>query len=80
MPREARALPEILPEPEPILCPLFLSEDLKKIECNIMREDSSISTSFRTKADKEIQRSVFCCRRYGYCELYRMVNHIPIYE
>ena len=57
-----------------VRCP-FYREDSKRrrISCEGLVEDSRISMTFGRRGDFDIQMNTFCCDRYHYCELFRML-------
>ena len=57
-----------------VRCPFYKFDDGKRrITCEGIIDDSSLSLTFRKKADQEKQLYVFCCRYYEHCEIYRML-------
>lgn len=57
-----------------VRCPFYKFDDGKRrITCEGIIDDSSLSLIFRNKADQKKQLYVFCCRHYQNCEIYRML-------
>ena len=57
-----------------VRCPFYKFDDGKRrITCEGIIDDSSLSLIFRKKADQVKQLYVFCCRHYEHCEIYRML-------
>ena len=57
-----------------VRCPFYKYDDGKKrITCEGLTDDSSLALIYHNKTDYEKQISVFCCRHYTKCELYRML-------
>ena len=57
-----------------VRCPFYKYDDGKKrITCEGLTDDSSLALIYHNKTDYEKQISVFCCRHYSKCELYRML-------
>lgn len=57
-----------------ILCPMYIGDDGKRcIKCEGVIDRSYITMHFRRKEDFRKQMWLFCCRKYQYCEVYRMI-------
>ena len=57
-----------------VRCPFYKYDDVKKrITCEGLTDDSSLALIYHNKTDYEKQISIFCCRHYSKCELYRML-------
>lgn len=57
-----------------VRCPFYKYDDGKKrITCEGLTDDSSLALIYHNKTDYEKQISIFCCRHYTKCELYRML-------
>lgn len=56
-----------------VLCPFYKGDENRKIICEGIVDRSTISLSFGSKTDFDIQVNSFCCARYRYCEVYRML-------
>lgn len=56
-----------------VLCPFYRKEDNRSIYCEGIVPGSTIIFRFRGKKKFEIQHKTFCCGRYGYCEINRML-------
>lgn len=57
-----------------VRCPFYKYDDGKKrITCEGLTDDSSLALIYHNKTDYEKQISIFCCRHYSKCELYRML-------
>lgn len=55
-------------------CPFYMYDDgKKKITCEGITEDSSLTSCFRDGAGYRTQMEVFCCEHYTKCEIYRML-------
>lgn len=58
-------------------CPYFKGTDSKlQIRCQGVADSSDLSWKFRRKDDLLIQLKTFCCDKYEYCEVYRMLESI----
>ena len=58
-----------------VLCPFYKYDDGKRrITCEGIMDDCNLTLSFKTRADYEIQLNTFCCDRYTYCEVCRMLH------
>ncbi|MBR5948248.1 MAG: hypothetical protein IKZ82_06315 [Clostridia bacterium] len=57
-----------------VQCPFYLYDDgRKKIVCEGFADRCTIDVRWRFHAQQEQHMQVFCCRRYTYCEVYRMI-------
>ena len=57
-----------------IQCPFFRYDDgRRRIICEGVIEETSLSMLFLRQEDYDIQLRVFCCEHYKKCELYRML-------
>ncbi len=57
-----------------VKCPFYRFDDGKRrVNCEGIIEDSSLSLNFRNKEDFTIQLKTFCCQHYKNCEVYRML-------
>lgn len=57
-----------------VRCPFYHFDDGKRrITCEGIVEDSSMALIFHSKEDYEKQITVFCCKKYENCEVYRML-------
>lgn len=59
-----------------VQCPFYKYDDgSRRIVCEgIIGEDSSTGVIFKRKSDYAVQISVFCCKNYQKCEVYRMLS------
>ena len=54
-----------------VQCPFYKYDDGKRrITCEGIIEDSSLSLIYHNKNDYETQITVFCCEYYKRCEIY----------
>jgi len=62
-----------------VKCPFFRFDDAMKIGCEGPFEGVSLTLSFASKKEKEVQCDVFCEKAYCRCEIYRciMANKYP---
>ena len=57
-----------------VRCPFYHHDDgYRKITCEGIVDDSSLSLNYRHKKDFEIQVTVFCCQHYENCEVHQML-------
>ena len=62
-----------------VVCPFYrdggdkLAGDPRRIGCEGITDQSRITLDFNTAAAAEQQRRIFCCGRYGSCEIFRAV-------
>ena len=57
-----------------VKCPFYKYDDGKRrITCEWIIDDSSLSLIYHNKADYETQMNVFCCEHYKKCEIYRLL-------
>ena len=57
-----------------VLCPFYREDrDRRCISCEGVVEASRLTMTFGRKADFDIQMNTFCCDRYHYCVIYRML-------
>lgn len=57
-----------------VQCPFYKYDDgTKRVTCEGITDDSSISLRFRKKEGWQQHMDIFCCRRYICCEIYRML-------
>ena len=56
-----------------VLCPFYKFDEGKKrsITCEGLVEDSSIVLTYHKKSDYVRQITVFCCKHFEKCEIYR---------
>ena len=59
-------------------CPFYAYDDstLKKIVCEGIKPDSTLTQTFKRKSGYSDQLSQICCRDYKDCELYRILMAI----
>ena len=58
-------------------CPYFLGTDGKKrITCQGVDGYSDMEWKFRSGEHRELQFREFCCKKYEYCEVYRMLDEM----
>ena len=56
-----------------VRCPFFKNQDKHFISCEGLVDSSNISLRYKYGKDKNIQFDEFCCSKYTYCEIYRML-------
>lgn len=56
-----------------VQCPFYKHDEGKRITCEGLIDKSSITVSYISKRDYEIQLKTFCCEHYQKCEVYRML-------
>lgn len=58
-----------------VICPFYRNDDSRqrKIRCEGIVEDSSLTLYFRRKEDYALQLHVFCCDHYDKCECAAML-------
>lgn len=57
-----------------VQCPFYKHDDGKRrITCEGLVDRSSLSLTYLSKKDYEIQIETFCCEHYKKCEVYRML-------
>lgn len=57
-----------------VQCPFFKYDDgARRITCEGIIDDSSLTLIYHRKCDYETQIKVFCCEYYRKCEVYRML-------
>jgi len=57
-----------------IECPFYRYDNgSRRICCEGIVEESTISLTFTRKKDFELQRRVFCCEHFRKCEIYRLL-------
>lgn len=57
-----------------VRCPFYKCDDGKrKITCEGIIDDSSLTLVFHGREDYEKQINVFCCKHYPKCEVYRLL-------
>ncbi|MBP3411925.1 MAG: hypothetical protein J6K89_01565 [Oscillospiraceae bacterium] len=55
-------------------CPFYQYDDGKrKIVCEGIVEDSTVTLGFKKREGYETQITTFCCEHYKKCEVYRML-------
>ena len=58
-----------------VLCPFYKYDDGKRrITCEGIVDDCNLTLSFKSRADYEIQLKTFCCGKYTFCEVCRMLH------
>lgn len=57
-----------------VQCPFYKHDDGKRrITCEGLVDRSSLSLTYLSKRDYEIQIETFCCKHFDRCEVYRML-------
>lgn len=57
-----------------VICPMYIEDDGKRcIKCEGVIERCYIAMHFRRQEDCRMQMRLFCCGKYQYCEVYRMI-------
>lgn len=57
-----------------VQCPFYKMDDgRRKISCEGPIDDSRITLTYGQRKDFECQITVFCCKHYKNCEVYRMI-------
>jgi hypothetical protein len=57
-----------------VQCPFYKHDDGKRrITCEGLVDRSSLSLTYLSKKDYEIQIETFCCKHFDRCEVYRML-------
>lgn len=54
-------------------CPFFRRREKKMIVCEGLVDESRIILSYSRSNDYQIQYSMFCCKNYEKCEIYRLL-------
>jgi hypothetical protein len=57
-----------------VKCPFFLSSGKRKVSCEGMTDDCTISLNFVTREKKCLHCEIFCNEHYKNCEIYRMLE------
>ena len=57
-----------------VKCPFFLSSSKRKITCEGIIEDCTITLNFSSQEKRNIQCGIFCDEKYENCEIYRMLS------
>ena len=57
-----------------VLCPFYCNFGKRSITCEGITSTSVIRLCFNDVADRDIQRKIFCCNNYSFCEIYRMLE------
>ena len=57
-----------------IRCPFFKELTKRGISCEGVTDDSILKLWFYSPKAKDLHVEVFCQRRYGNCEIYRMLE------
>lgn len=57
-----------------VLCPFFLSSGKRKISCEGITDDCTITLNFSSQEKRNLQRRIFCDDKYKCCEIYRMLR------
>lgn len=64
-----------------VRCPFFVCDDGRsRIVCEGIADGSTLSQRFQTKQGYKIQMNTFCCDKYDYCEIYRVLIEKWEYE
>ena len=56
-----------------VQCPFYKYDHARRITCEGLVDDSTLSLSYMRIKDYETQLSVFCCEHYKKCEVYTML-------
>ena len=58
-----------------VQCPFYRQDNSKrrKIICEGLIDGSSLSLTYQAKQDYKLQMNTFCCDKFKYCEIYRML-------
>ena len=56
-----------------VLCPFYRNEGNRALTCEGVAPGSVIIQRFRSNRGFEIQHETFCCKKYDFCEIYRML-------
>ena len=57
-----------------VVCPFYKwSDDKRKITCEGITEDCSLTLNYKSKAAANHQLDSFCCDRYKKCGIYRLL-------
>ena len=56
-----------------VQCPFYKYDQIKRIVCEGLIDNSNISLGFLNWRDYEIHMLTFCCKHYEKCELYGML-------
>lgn len=54
-------------------CPFFRSKGGASVCCEGFADDNTVSVRFLERDKLEQHWECYCCTRYDYCEIYRMV-------
>lgn len=54
-------------------CPFYLARNEREIHCEGVFPDSKMVSRFRTRTGCLMQLNTYCCDRFRYCEVYRML-------
>lgn len=57
-----------------VKCPFFLSSGKRKVSCEGITDDCTISLNFFTRDKKRLHCGIFCNEHYKNCEIYRMLE------
>lgn len=62
-----------------VKCPFYIRDDgCRCLTCQGVADSSKLLWRFQTKQDFKIQMDTFCCGKFSFCEVYRMLS--AIYE
>lgn len=57
-----------------VQCPFYKRDDgMRRVICEGIIDNSSISISYMSKGDFKKQLEVFCCEHFKKCEVYNMI-------
>ena len=57
-----------------VKCPFFRAYGSHSVLCESFMDGAGNRTCFRHGADRERHMELYCCGKYDYCEVYRMVK------
>jgi hypothetical protein len=57
-----------------VKCPFFLSSGKRKVSCEGITDDCTISLNFITRSKKLLHCEIFCNEHFKNCEIYRMLE------
>lgn len=57
-----------------VKCPFFLSSGKRKVSCEGITDDCTISLNFITRDKKRLHCEIFCNEHFKNCEIYRMLE------